>query len=494
MRDLSGSFHHHLNLLCKDIAKIDYFHPIVKNLRRIIKFFSNSTKASARLARQRKQLGISRGIEKIGKTRFGTLYLSALSVQRNYHAITELCKTGQVVVKDVNHLFMGGRQAMEFELGLQELTTALTPVAKAIKCLESTHSTVSDELIRLEVNHRFDQMVNNAPSDVYLTGFLLDPRFRGVDILCDLNPLVLQKLKIPSLESTGKVLTDNPPPADPALPETLRRVGSFLLGMLCEQYRSLKKPIAGLSAQDANGILRKQVLKYLKSVYPFDQPFHNDDYPGEWWKRLDMDQTNDAQPLAKLARSLFEVLPNSMVDEHTASTMKWFNSRLRNRQHVHTLVRMVKIRQWYSEEKLTSNPFRPTMRFRDMKETIFGTKRDNQEEKNNEEEIGETDEESIPKDEEDDSVGSDADENDTDEDETSNDEGLGKEMKDLATRPGVYDLINVKSPILLDILADEECAPIVSKGLEKGKGKKAVSRVEVKGPDMDLGSEDLWRM
>lgn len=77
------------------------------------------------------------------------------------------------------------------------------PVARAITCLESTHSTVSDvylfwlavtatihqiivdditglpthvtEQIHQAVNRRFDQMVNEAPSDVYLTGFVLDP-------------------------------------------------------------------------------------------------------------------------------------------------------------------------------------------------------------------------------------------------------------------------------------------------------------------------------
>jgi hypothetical protein len=80
----------------------------------------------------------------------------------------------------------------------------LAPIAKVITCLESTHSTVSDvyhfwlavtatihqiiteditglptevtEEIRRAVNYQFDQMVNDAPSDVYLTGFLLDPR------------------------------------------------------------------------------------------------------------------------------------------------------------------------------------------------------------------------------------------------------------------------------------------------------------------------------
>jgi hypothetical protein len=93
---------------------------------------------------------------------------------------------------------------MKFEMELSQLLTILAPVAKAITCMESTHSNVSDvyvfwlavtatihqiiedditglpfdvmEKIRKAVNFRFNQMINDAPDDVYLTGFMLDPR------------------------------------------------------------------------------------------------------------------------------------------------------------------------------------------------------------------------------------------------------------------------------------------------------------------------------
>lgn len=94
--------------------------------------------------------------------------------------------------------------AGKFQYELTQLLTVIAPVAKAITCLESTLSTVADvylfslavtasihqvitdgtsglpvdtmEEIRRLVNFRFDQMVNESPSDVYLTGFILDPR------------------------------------------------------------------------------------------------------------------------------------------------------------------------------------------------------------------------------------------------------------------------------------------------------------------------------
>lgn len=93
---------------------------------------------------------------------------------------------------------------MKFEMELLQLLTVLAPVAKAITCMESTQSNVSDvyvfwlavtatihqiiiedvtglpsdviEDIHKAVNFRFNQMVNDAPDDIYHTGFMMDPR------------------------------------------------------------------------------------------------------------------------------------------------------------------------------------------------------------------------------------------------------------------------------------------------------------------------------
>ena|ERR1700692_2705099 len=93
---------------------------------------------------------------------------------------------------------------MKFEMELSQFLTVLTPIAKAITCMESTQSNVSDvyvfwlavtatihqiitddvtglptdvmEEIRKAVNFCFKQMIHDAPDDVYHTGFMLDPR------------------------------------------------------------------------------------------------------------------------------------------------------------------------------------------------------------------------------------------------------------------------------------------------------------------------------
>jgi hypothetical protein len=99
---------------------------------------------------------------------------------------------------------------MKFEMELSQLLTVLAPVAKAITCMELTQSNVSDvyvfwlavtatihqiiiedvtglpsdviEDICKAVNFQFNQMVNDAPDDVYHMGFMMDPRKDTVEL------------------------------------------------------------------------------------------------------------------------------------------------------------------------------------------------------------------------------------------------------------------------------------------------------------------------
>ena len=101
---------HHTNLAIKDICRLPVFedvrsiytfafscefnimfsHQVIKNLRLVVSFFSHSTFSTTHLTRIRKRLKISRGIEKIGKTRFGTICLSSMAVDRCAPAIKVL--------------------------------------------------------------------------------------------------------------------------------------------------------------------------------------------------------------------------------------------------------------------------------------------------------------------------------------------------------------------------------------------------------------------
>ncbi|KAL7284543.1 hypothetical protein ACG7TL_001835 [Trametes sanguinea] len=252
---------HRLSRLCGDICRMEHYKEPISILRRTIKFMNKSGDAREQLKRKRLEMGISRGLVAIGKTRFASIYHSAASLKRCMPALRDLCVSKKITIKDVNVMYLSTSPAWRFAAELEELVAVLEPIAKSIKCLESTHSTVSDVYlfwlactantydlitqdgvsipeavksdIRSAMNARWKQMIEDAPHDVYHTGFVLDPRFRGHNLINDLNPLILKKIKITALRQKPDTAAsrqaagaaDPPPP----LPQSLRRAGNYLL-------------------------------------------------------------------------------------------------------------------------------------------------------------------------------------------------------------------------------------------------------------------------
>lgn len=89
---------HRMNSLCKDISKIEFFKPTIKKIRRVIKYFRKSTYAAAHLRRRRRAHHIKRGLQSVGKTRFGTLYHSGASLRRCLQPIRELATENIVTI------------------------------------------------------------------------------------------------------------------------------------------------------------------------------------------------------------------------------------------------------------------------------------------------------------------------------------------------------------------------------------------------------------
>ncbi|KAJ6615949.1 hypothetical protein B0H10DRAFT_2219962 [Mycena sp. CBHHK59/15] len=119
---------HHLSNTIKDICVIEYFVDCIGKMRTTITYFSHSTYSATHLKVLRVILDINKGLEKIGKTRFGTLYWSSHSLLRCLSAISELINTGIINVessdKDKSKLawFKQLRAYQNFELELQQLT------------------------------------------------------------------------------------------------------------------------------------------------------------------------------------------------------------------------------------------------------------------------------------------------------------------------------------------------------------------------------------
>ena len=116
----------------------------------------------------------------------------------------------------------------------------------------------------------------------------------GTNIIWDLNPPSIKWIRIPAMNKATKARA---PPPEPELPDSIWRMGQFLLHMLCVKYEKHQTPIADLSITDANMWLKDQIRKFLKAIYPFDWDLHLGESAHQWWVNLDQDHSNDTQPL-----------------------------------------------------------------------------------------------------------------------------------------------------------------------------------------------------
>ncbi|KAJ6596567.1 hypothetical protein B0H10DRAFT_2167745 [Mycena sp. CBHHK59/15] len=198
---------HHLSNTIKDIARLSYFIDVISKMRETITYFSQSTHSATHLNALRVILSVNHGLEKIGKTRFGTLYWAGYALLPNLPLISDLITTGVINTdgsdKDKAKLawFKQLRVYQNFELELKQLVTILEPIARAIKCLEGHEVTVGDvwkfyvaitavirdpfdedvlsfpqslkDEVCAIVNRRFEEMICRWPQWRYLSGRIL---------------------------------------------------------------------------------------------------------------------------------------------------------------------------------------------------------------------------------------------------------------------------------------------------------------------------------
>ncbi len=86
---------HFINNTLKDIIQLPYFKKLILITRAVIKKFHKSHPAIAEFEAASKEVGITRGLEAIGKTRFGTIILAAHSLKRNIPTIQRVVQRGK---------------------------------------------------------------------------------------------------------------------------------------------------------------------------------------------------------------------------------------------------------------------------------------------------------------------------------------------------------------------------------------------------------------
>ncbi|KAI0054381.1 hypothetical protein BV25DRAFT_1806052 [Artomyces pyxidatus] len=355
---------HELSLTHKDISKLDEFKRDAANtniltckfqmislMRKLLKFMSQSSLAAEPFERARKAHGITRGLETIGKTRFATLTWAAESVKRCLPAFRQ-------VFRDYG-----------------------TPFAKAIKCLESSLSTAADVYlfwlaaiaqlaqlfkenriglqtstmgsIRAAVNNRFNGMINNAPNDVYIMAFFLDPREQNSSILLHMLKAGAGNRDVPVWKN--------------ALVELLKREYGNASSEAAMQIRNPQ--LAHLAPKDAASALKTEFSLYVSGADPFNRKMRTGDTILHWWEQVKRDEL--CTVLGVLAEKIFSVVPNSMADERTASEITLLNQARRSRQKLATIADMIRIRQYHrnSPEKPVEKKA-PTVKWRDMSDLL----------------------------------------------------------------------------------------------------------------------------
>lgn len=161
----------------------------------------------------------------------------------------------------------------------------------------------------------------------------------------------------------------------------IKRVGTSLQRMLKHEYGDVydgvrsnqvaaklmneRNPrLAGLTPREALQSMKVELKEYYKGTDPFNRKPRKNENVRDWWLAVQKDENAQVLGVIKsftrlvhftkvlflcqaLAIKLYSVVPVSMADERTVSTVTWLNSPTRSRQDIATLKETIQIRQWH---------------------------------------------------------------------------------------------------------------------------------------------------
>ncbi|KIY60931.1 hypothetical protein CYLTODRAFT_363551, partial [Cylindrobasidium torrendii FP15055 ss-10] len=197
---------HHIHSLLKDLAKLPYFEPMTIILRKTIRFFNKSHPGIFAFATAREDCGVPRSLESIGKTRFGSIFWAALSMQLNLLPLEYVFKRVDLEFEYTDAFgpvtFANGLVndvCQRYRLLLDQFIKLGMPGTKALACLESNttnagdfylywHSLVASILGMLE-DHTPNQRGHSNPLPVDVRDQIQEiVHFRHAQIFTDTGP------------------------------------------------------------------------------------------------------------------------------------------------------------------------------------------------------------------------------------------------------------------------------------------------------------------
>ncbi|KAJ7769822.1 ribonuclease H-like domain-containing protein [Mycena metata] len=408
---------HHLSNTIKDICKIEYFQDSIGKMRMTITYFSHSTYSATHLKALRVIFDINKGLETIGRTRFGTLYWAGYSLLRCLPAISELIELGIIDVtstdKDKAKLawFKQMRVFQNFTLELQQLCSILEPIARAIKCLEGLNVTVGDvwkfyvaitavlhelftsdslsiaDHVRDEVsaiiNKRYDEMIHGPSGDLFLSGFFLDPEHVRSPILFRATGNQLAEPATPAPSSSA-----HPGVTDQDLRDSMSsyaKVGSFLFQVLAKEIQSGRTAPEFARYSSAAAVMaafKSQFESYTRQYPPFSMRSEHWSKPIEYWRTLA--PLPESGVLAFAAVKIFSILANSMPEERTVSRFTRLDTPDRARHDARTIVQQTQVYQHNRRLKARAAgvlpkhlPKSPSLKWRSVKKLFSEIQRPN---------------------------------------------------------------------------------------------------------------------
>ncbi|KAF9520678.1 hypothetical protein BS47DRAFT_1357471 [Hydnum rufescens UP504] len=155
--------------------------------------------------------------------------------------------------------------------------------------------------LHLIANKQWNEMINDGPTDAYLTGFTLDFKYHDAVVLAQPpNPITSGSIQLPP---TG---TAKPFPIPTICPLTLKRIGTFLVSVTQEAEITMGKnpDLADMDPNAAIGVLTKQIHAYLQKEYSFEKKLADGESTLNWWTCLK--DNHQSKVIASITSDLIE--------------------------------------------------------------------------------------------------------------------------------------------------------------------------------------------
>ncbi|KAI0696513.1 hypothetical protein BC835DRAFT_1305576 [Cytidiella melzeri] len=350
---------HHLSNTTKDISKIDYFSEFIAVLRKFITHFSHAAHDTVMLDELRKERGIGRGLESIGKTRFATITWAALSVKRCLECIYDLVDNGDINLGCIEAASANASDVFVFWMA------CVASIKDALENVDLEIPSPVCEEIRGIINVQWREVFND--NHIYLAAFRLNPVHVDSDIMCSPN----------SLAPTITVRGSNSVSAAERVATGVKHAQSYLKTAKLLNNTAIQEILHGDNSvftkwaskpKEFQRALNEQLKAFVLGLFPFCMQILSDDTPLSWWMRLTGREGSDL--IAELAIKIFSVRPHSMADERTASVITWLNAPRRSQMLVSTL---------FAQAQDTTQLKVPVVKFYNLKRLLFSKRLDGSE-------------------------------------------------------------------------------------------------------------------